>query len=456
MINLALELNEKADKLLNFQALTTRMFDKPILQVALDVINLHRALQIAKEAVEGGVDWIEAGTPLIKSEGMKCLRELKKLYPSHTLVADMKTMDVGKVEVEMASKAGADVICILGAANKGTIEESIKAAQRYGSKVMVDLINVEDKLKGAKEVEKLGADFLCLHVGVDQQMAGRTPLEDVTKVVEAVRIPVAAAGGLNSETAGIIAKAGVSIVIVGSAIVKSPKVSDATATIKKAMLDESVLQSEWFHKFSEEELYEAFFKASTPNIADAMHTKGMMIDIIPRIKHKTKMVGKALTVRTIDGDWAKPVEAIDKAGKGDVIVIDAGGGHIAVWGELASWSCKTKGINGVVIDGTARDIDDILDMEFPVFSRYIAPNAGEPKGHGEIGAEITCGNQEVRTGDWIIGDESGVAVVPKEIAVEVVNRALDVREKENRLREEIKRGSTLSEVLDLEKWEKVD
>jgi 3-hexulose-6-phosphate synthase/6-phospho-3-hexuloisomerase len=83
------------------------------------------------------------------------------------------------------------------------------------------------------------------------------------------------------------------------------------------------------------------------------------------------------------------------------------------------------------------------------------PNAGEPKGHGEIGVEIVCCGQSVRTGDWIIGDASGVVVVPQEEAVEIANRAIDIMERENRLREEIKRGSTLSKVLELEKWEKV-
>ena len=85
----------------------------------------------------------------------------------------------------------------------------------------------------------------------------------------------------------------------------------------------------------------------------------------------------------------------------------------------------------------------------------MAPNAGEPKGFGEIGAEITCGGICVREGDWIVGDDSGVVVIPQEKAVEIANRAIDVHERENRLREEIKRGSTLSKVLRLKKWEKI-
>ncbi|HEB37789.1 MAG TPA: bifunctional hexulose-6-phosphate synthase/ribonuclease regulator, partial [Thermoplasmatales archaeon] len=87
--------------------------------------------------------------------------------------------------------------------------------------------------------------------------------------------------------------------------------------------------------------------------------------------------------------------------------------------------------------------------------RNISSNAGEPKGFGEIGVEIKCGGQTVRTGDWIVGDDSGVVVIPQEIAQEIANRALDVKEHEDRIREEIKRGSSLGKVLNVKKWERV-
>jgi 3-hexulose-6-phosphate synthase/6-phospho-3-hexuloisomerase len=142
-------------------------------------------------------------------------------------------------------------------------------------------------------------------------------------------------------------------------------------------------------------------------------------------------------------------------GKGDVIVIEAGGQGPAIWGELASWSCRVQGIEGVVIDGAIRDVEDIREMGFSAFSRLVSPTAGEPKGFGEINVEVTCGEVKVRPGDYIIGDDNGVVVVPKESAVEVANRSIDIREKENRVREEIKRGSTLSKVQKLKHWEKV-
>ena len=426
---------------------------KTILQVALDLLNEHRALAIAKDSVKGGADWLEAGTPLIKSEGMEVVRKLKETFPDKTLVADMKTMDTGAFETEMAAKAGADVVCILAASDDSTMKDALKSARKYGTKIMADLIGVEDKVKRAKELEKIGVDYLCMHVGIDEQMMGKKPVEILTKVVKNTDIPLAVAGGINSETAVDVVNAGASIVIVGGAITKAKDVTKATNQMKKAITEQKLIKTELFKKYDKTELKEAFSLVSTPNISDAMHKQGAMKGIKP-VKLGFHMVGRALTVRTIDGDWAKPIEAIDKAENGEVIVVDVNGGKTAIWGELATWSAKIKGLSGVVIDGAIRDLDDIVKMDFPIFSRYISPNAGEPKGFGEIGAEINCGNQTVKTGDWIIGDDSGVVIVPQEIAQEIANRALDVKEHENRIREEIKAGSSLGTVVKVKKWEK--
>lgn len=429
---------------------------KPVLQVALDMMHLKRAIEIGKEAVEGGADWVEAGTPLIKSEGAECLRALKKDFPDRVLVADMKTMDVGGFEVEIAAKAGADVVTVMGLSDDGTISEAVFTGRKYGTQIMVDLMNVADKAERAKEVEALGASYVCLHVGIDEQMrGGKSPIDVVKAVARATSLPVAVAGGITSETAALYMKAGASIIIVGGGIIKAENVKEAARKIKEAIEKGVVVASELSRKYTSEELFEAFSRVSTPNIADAAHKRGVMKGIVPRIKHGRKMVGRALTVQTSKGDWAKPVEAIDRAQKGDVIVVDAGGSDIAVWGELASWSCKLKGVAGIVVDGAVRDVDAIVEMEFPCFSRYVTPEAGEPKGFGGIGLEIVCGGQVVRTGDWIVGDESGVVVIPQELAVEIANRAVDVHERENRIREEIKKGRTLSSVQELEKWEKV-
>jgi 3-hexulose-6-phosphate synthase / 6-phospho-3-hexuloisomerase len=427
----------------------------PVLQIALDEVNLDRALQYAREAVAGGADWVEAGTPLIKAEGLEAVRALKKAFPGRTVVADMKTMDTGAFETEVAAKAGADVVGILGAASDSTVREAVKAARKYGAKVYLDLISVADKVARARDAERLGCDYVALHMGVDEQMGGAKPLDVLRQVVEAVRIPVMAAGGLNSETVGPCVAAGASIVIVGGALTKAPDIAGEARRLKRAMRDRAVVPTSLYKKYSREDLRAAFLQCSTSNVSDAMHRKGAMDAGIVARQQGARVAGRAVTVFTADGDWAKPVEAIDAAGPGDVIVIDSRGTQTAMWGELASHSCKVRGIAGVVVDGAVRDIDDIRAMAFPVWSRWVVPNAGEPKGFGEIGAEVRCGGQAVRQGDWIVADDMGVVVVPQEEAHEVANRALEVHEREGRLREEIRRGKALGSVLHLKKWEKV-
>ncbi|NMC58721.1 MAG: 3-hexulose-6-phosphate synthase [Candidatus Methanofastidiosa archaeon] len=427
---------------------------KIIIQLALDILNLDRAISIAKEAVEGGIDWIEAGTPLIKSEGMNAIRELKKTFPDKKIIADMKTMDTGDFETEMASRAGADIISILGASDDSTIKEAIKAAKKYNSEIMIDLINVKDKVGRAAEVQKMGAKYVCIHVGIDQQMKGENPIQDIKDVKEAVNITIATAGGLNSENAPEVVNAGADIVIVGGAITKAANLLDATQRIRKSIDLAKPIESLEFKKYKKDELIDALKKVSSSNVSDAMHRGGAMKGIhtvIPGLK----MAGKALTVKSMNGDWAKVVEAIDLAEKGDILVVDTDKGNIAVWGELATWSAVKRELGGIVIDGAVRDVDDLKEIGFPVFARYEVPDAGDPKGFGEIGCEVVCGGLKVSKGDYIIGDDSGVVVIPQEEAQEIINRSLDVKEKENRIREEIKRGSTLSKVLKLKKWEKI-
>jgi 3-hexulose-6-phosphate synthase/6-phospho-3-hexuloisomerase len=425
---------------------------KAILQVALDLLDLKRALQIAQESVDGGADWIEAGTPLIKSEGIQAVRSLRDHFPQVTIVADMKVADTGAIEVEMAAKAGADIVCILADADDAVVADAVRAARLYGIRLMADLINTPDPKARAVQLESMGVDIICAHVGIDQQMTGKDSLALLSTLAGTVHIPVAIAGGIDAEGAAEAIRRGAGIVIVGGWIVRSADVTGSTRKIRAAM-DKPSGKSR-AKKSGDEEIRAIFLNVSSPNITDAMHRKGAMAGLFS-VCGNVKMVGRAVTVHTIAGDWAKPVEAIDVAKKGEVIVINNDGvTDVAPWGELATQSCKTKGIAGVVIDGAVRDVDDIRAMKFPLFAKAIVPNAGEPKGFGEINAEIRCAGQYVRPGDWIIGDESGVVVVPQERAYEIARRALEVRKNEERIREEIKRGSTLSEVAELIKWEK--
>jgi len=427
--------------------------ERTVLQVALDFVDLPRAIIVAGEAVAGGVDWVEAGTPLIKSEGLRAVRELKATFPDSTIVADMKTMDAGRTEVEYAAKAGAGVVGVLGAASDSTIRECAEAARNYGCKLIVDMIEVADPVQRALRAEELGADYIGIHTAIDQQMRGEAPFETLRAVAASVSIPVSVAGGINSETAAAAVQAGAAIVVVGGAIIKAADAAAAAAEIRRAVDDNVCIQTTLYKRAGQDTVRAALAQVSTANISDAWHRQPSLPRIRPLLPG-AHMCGPAVTVRTYPGDWAKPVEAIDECKAGDVLVVDAADSTPAIWGELATHSAIVKGLAGLVVWGAIRDTPEIVRLGFPAFSSLVSSNAGEPKGFGEINVPITIAGQVVHPGDWIVGDDDGVMVLPKAQAVELANRAMDVLEKENRLRGEIEAGKTLSEVAYLQKWEK--
>ena len=344
------------------------------------------------------------------------------------------------------------MVCILATADDEGVREAVRAKHLYGVRIMADLINTPDPIGRARELEEMGVDIIAAHAGIDQQMVGLSSVDLVKELAGKISVPIAVAGGLDAASAAEAVRSGAGIVIVGGNIVRSGDVTASTGKIRRSIDRRGSRKG--VIRPRDEEIRELLMGVSTPNISDAMHRKGAMQGILS-ICGDVKMAGKAVTVQTFAGDWAKPVEAIEIAGQGDVIVINNDGGlHVAPWGELATRSCMGKGVSGVVIDGAVRDVDDIRRLRFPLFARAIVPNAGEPKGFGEINAEISCCGQPVRPGDWIAGDENGVVVIPKERAYEVARRAREVRKNEERIREEISRGGTLSVIQELEKWEK--
>ena len=420
------------------------------LQVALDVLSIEDALTIAEEAAAGGANWLEAGTPLIKNHGMVAVKRLKAAFPNRVVVADLKTMDTGDIEVEMAAKNGADVVGVLGLAQDMTIKRAVNTASAHNVKIMADLIGVEDKMKRALELEELGVDYLLVHTPLDIQRvmlrkvdAG---LDELRKLTDRVKIPVAAAGGITLETAPVLRDAGVSIFIVGRALTKA---KDVTKTAREFCEIIGVEVREKEEEAPSLELMAKEFEAvPTPFISDAMKRFGAMRGLRPVVKAK-RVAGPAYTVKTLGGDWGKVVKAVDLANPGDVIVVDAQGIDVAVWGELATMSAIKKGIKAVVIDGGIRDSDDIQRLGFPVWARHVVPNAGEPHGHGRLQESIACAGQPVSPGDFIVADEIGVVVVPRERAFEILQKSREISLKEKRYKEGIKKGKTLSEIFGL-------
>ncbi len=428
--------------------------DFPVLQVALDFLNLDRALKVAREAAKGGADYLEAGTPLIKSEGMEAVRTLRAEFPDHVIVADLKTLDAGRTEMEAAAKAGADIAIVMACASDSTIRECVETGKNYGIEVASDLLGVNDPPQAAKRCEDLGVHHVGIHLAIDEQMLGSDPFETLQKVRQAVQIPVAVAGGINVETAPQAVGAGADIVIVGGAVCKSADAAKATRSLKKAMKTGVAKTSGLYKRVTAADVREILEKVSTANISDGSHRRPAVTGLQPLVPG-SQLIGRAVTVRTLPGDWAKPVEAIDAAAEGDVVVIDAGGAGPAIWGELATNSAVQKKLSGVVVNGAVRDVAEIRALSFPVFTKLVTPQAGEPKGFGEIGVPVTISGVTISPGDWIVGDDDGIMVIEARRAAEITNRAMDWFEKENRIRQDITEGrTTLGKVMELLKWEK--
>jgi 3-hexulose-6-phosphate synthase len=192
-------------------------------QISLDLISIPEALETARMALRAGVDWLEAGTPLIIAEGMNGVRALRAEFPETPIVADLKTMDGGWLEAEMMAKAGATHVVVMERAHPETIKVVVQAGKDFGVKVMGDNLAAEDMVAAARRLEDLGCDFVIHHIGYDERRglaaAGRpypSPLDQLREIVAAVRVPVQAVGGLSIEQAIRTPEYGASVVVLGA------------------------------------------------------------------------------------------------------------------------------------------------------------------------------------------------------------------------------------------------
>ena len=196
---------------------------KPIVQISLDVVTIDDALSTAQMALRAGVDWLEAGTPLIIAEGMNGVRALRKRFPDTPIVADLKTMDGGWLEAKLMAEAGANYVVVMARAHAETIKCVVKAGRDFGVKVMGDNLACPDMVAGARMLEDFGCDYVIHHIGYDERRgiaaAGKrmpSPLDQLRDVVKAVKVPVQAVGGLTIEQAVRTPEFGAPLVVLGA------------------------------------------------------------------------------------------------------------------------------------------------------------------------------------------------------------------------------------------------
>jgi len=204
------------------------------LQVAIDLLTTEEALILAAK-VAPYVDIIELGTPLIKNMGSAVITAMKNAHPDKLVFADLKTADAGELEADIAFKAGADLVTVMGAAGNATIIGAVKAAKAHGKGVVVDTIGHPDRVKRAQEVYKLGVQFVELHAGLDEQWTAGYSIQVLIDEAARVGVPVSVAGGVNLDNIAAVISAGAQVAVAGAAIYGAEDPAAAAKALREAM-----------------------------------------------------------------------------------------------------------------------------------------------------------------------------------------------------------------------------
>jgi 3-hexulose-6-phosphate synthase len=199
---------------------------RPIVQISLDLTTIDHALDHAHKAVRAGVDWLEAGTPLLLGEGLHAVEALRREFPQYPVIADLKTMDGGYLETEMMAKAGATHVVVMARAHPATIKVVVQAGRDFGVKIMGDDLGCDDKPAASRMMQDLGVDYIVHHVGYDERRdpdvvaahggVPPNPLDELAAIVKAVTIPVQAVGGLSVAQVMELPKYGVHHLVLGA------------------------------------------------------------------------------------------------------------------------------------------------------------------------------------------------------------------------------------------------
>jgi len=186
----------------------------------------------------------------------------------------------------------------------------------------------------------------------------------------------------------------------------------------------------------------------TSLLSDALGKGGAMDHDMQCLSANCRMAGPAVTVRVHTADILMVGIALSHCPKGSVLVIDGQGElNTALWGEVTTLAARLKGLQGVVIDGAIRDLYKIRHDKLPVFARGVVPNAGGVQYAGEFQVPVQCGGAIVHPGDWVVGDEDGVVVVPQDRLESVIEAAKRLAVVEKKIEDEVAKGKDLATLL---------
>ncbi|KES17508.1 3-hexulose-6-phosphate synthase [Gilliamella apicola SCGC AB-598-I20] len=205
------------------------------LQLAIDELSLDEAIEQIR-ILQPYIDIVEVGTPFLIDAGRKAVKTIKEVFPHIAVLCDMKIMDGGAYESRLGFEYGADYVTVLGVTDNLTIKDCVNEAQKYHKKIVVDMICVSDFKSKIAVIESLGVDVIAVHTGVDQQAAGKTPLDDLVEIKQYVKkAQIAVAGGINSKTINQYVALNPDIIIVGGGILNSDDPIHEAKMIKNAL-----------------------------------------------------------------------------------------------------------------------------------------------------------------------------------------------------------------------------
>jgi regulator of RNase E activity RraA len=196
-------------------------------------------------------------------------------------------------------------------------------------------------------------------------------------------------------------------------------------------------------------MLQLFRDIPTAALSDAQSGLTTMHPAIASRTPSLRLIGPAFTVQCLVGSIMTVHKALAEAKPGDVLVVDGLGDHTsALFGELMARDAQFNQLAGIVVDGAVRDLAGLHALGFPTFSRWVTPRVGTNRRLGQVGGQITCGGVPVQPGDWIIGDEDGVVVVPHADAERVAQAGLAIEDKERGIARRIDRGERIADILE--------